>query len=122
VESVESAPAEWWKDNSGAPYQTVVTVRRNGSFVFPVNLEVGFADGSKEQAAWDGDDTWARFTWEKPVRALYAQIDRDQNVQLDTNSFNNSFTVRPDRTARWKLTNYWIFTQQLLAQWLSFLV
>jgi hypothetical protein len=122
VDSVTSGPAEWWKDNDGGPYQTVVTVRRNGSFIFPVNLEVGFSDGSKEQAIWDGKDSWMRFTWEKPVRAVYAQIDRDQNVLLDINSFNNSFTLRADRTARWKLTNYWIFTQQLLAQWLSFLV
>jgi hypothetical protein len=30
--------------------------------------------------------------------------------------------LQSDRTARFKLTNYWVFTQQLLAQWLSFLV
>jgi hypothetical protein len=122
VYSLISGPAEWWKDNNGGPYQTTVTVRRNGSFIFPVNLEVGFSDGSKEQATWDGKDSWARFSWDKPVRAVYAQVDRDDNVLLDINSFNNSFTLRPDRTARFKLTNYWIFTQQLLAQWLSFLV
>jgi hypothetical protein len=122
VASLYSDPAEWWKNSNGEPYLTEVTVRRNGAFVFPVRLEVGFADGSKEETTWDGKDSWARFTWNKPVRAVYAQIDRDQNVLLDVNSFNNSFTLRADRTARYKLTNYWIFTQQLLAQWLSFLV
>jgi hypothetical protein len=49
-------------------------------------------------------------------------VDPDGNDLLDTNSFNNSYTLQRDRTARLKLTNYWIFTQQLLAQWLSFLV
>jgi hypothetical protein len=87
-----------------------------------VKLEVGFEDGSKEQVAWDGKDRWTRFSWDKPSRAVYAQIDPDQNVLLDANSFNNSYTLRSDPTARLKLTNYWVFTQQLLAQWLSFLV
>ena len=104
------------------PYQTSVMVRRKGSFVFPVRLEVGFADGSKEQTTWDGQDRWARFTWDKPSRAVYAEIDADHNVLLDADSFNNSYTVREDRTARLKLTNYWVFAQQLTAQWLSFLL
>ena len=41
-------------------------VRRKGTFLFPVKLEVGFDDGSKEQATWDGEDRWTRFSWDKP--------------------------------------------------------
>jgi hypothetical protein len=123
VDSLTSGSSEWWKDNSaGGPYHTSVVVRRKGSFVFPVNLEVGFADGSKEQATWDGNDRWARFSWDKPSRAVYAQVDPDGNVPLDVDSFNNSYTLQRDRTARLKLTNYWVFAQQLLVQWLSFLI
>ena len=123
VDSVTSGPSEWWKgDSAGAPYHTSVVVARKGSFLFPVKLEVGFADGSKEQATWDGNDRWARFSWDKPSRAVYAQVDPDGNVLLDANSFNNSYTLQRDRTARMKLTNYWVFAQQLLGQWLSFLV
>ena len=122
VDSLTSGPAEWWKENTNGHYETTAMVRRKGAFVFPVNLEVGFADGSKEQVTWDGKDRWARFSWDKPSRAVYARVDRDHNVLLDINSFNNSYTLRPDRTARWKLTNYWVFAQQLLTQWLAFLV
>jgi Peptidase family M1 domain len=124
VDSLTSGSSEWWKDNSagGGPYHTSVVVRRKGSFLFPVNLEVGFADGSKEQATWDGKDRWARFSWDKPSRAVYAQLDPDGNVPLDVDSFNNSYTLQRDRTARLKLTNYWVFAQQLLVQWLSFLI
>jgi hypothetical protein len=123
VDSLTSGSSEWWKDNTaGGPYHTSVVVRRKGSFVFPVNLEVGFADGSKEQATWDGNDRWARFSWDKPSRAVYAQVDPDGNVPLDVDSFNNSYTLQRDRTARLKLTNYWVFAQQLLVQWLSFLI
>jgi hypothetical protein len=123
VDSLRSSPKDWWEANSAqGPYHTDVVVRRNGTFLFPVKLEVGFEDGSKEQIDWDGKDRWTRFSWDKPTRAVYAQIDPDRNVLLDVNSFNNSYTLRSDHTARLKLTNYWVFTQQLLAQWLSFLV
>ena len=123
VDSLHSDPADWWEGKSAAgPFHTSVMVRRKGTFLFPVKLEVGFEDGSKEQAAWDGKNRWTRFSWDKPSRAVYAQIDPDRNVQLDVNSFNNSYTLRSDHTARLKLTNYWVFAQQLLAQWLSFLV
>jgi hypothetical protein len=123
VDSLTSEPADWWKsDDTGGPFHTTVMVRRKGTFVFPVNLEVGFADGSKEQLTWDGKDRWARYSWDKPVRAVYAQVDPDRNILLDVNLFNNSYALRSNRTARYKLTNYWVFAQQLLAQWLTFLV
>ncbi len=123
VASLTSGPSDWWEaNNAGEPYHTSVMLRRKGTFLFPVKLEVGFEDGSKEQATWDGQDRWTRFSWDKPSRAVYAQVDPDRNVLLDVNSFNNSYTLQSDRTARLKLTNYWIFTQQLLAQWLAFMV
>ncbi len=123
VDSVTSEPADSSKNGSaGGPYHTSVMLRRNGTFLFPVKLEVAFADGSKQQAVWDGNDRWARFSWDTPSRASYARLDPDRNVLLDTNFFNNSFSLQRDLTARFKLTNYWVFAQQLLAQWVSFLV
>jgi hypothetical protein len=104
------------------PYHSTLMVRRRGSFTYPVKFEVGFADGSKEQGTWDGQDRWARYSWDKPSRAVYAQIDADHNVLLDVDSFNDSYTLLRDRTARLKLTNYWVFAQQLLAQWWTFLL
>ncbi len=123
VDTLSSEPSEQRKGGSaGESYDTTVVVRRVGSFLFPVKVEVGFADGSREQAIWDGKDRWIRFSWNKPSRAVYAQVDSDSNVLLDVNSFNNSYTLLRDRTARFKLTNYWVFAQQLLGQWLSFMV
>jgi hypothetical protein len=123
VDSLTSEQSEYWKGEDPAGfYHTNVVVRRRGAFIFPVKLEVAFEDGSKEHATWDGEDRWIRFSWDKPSRPVYAQVDADGTVPLDVNSFNNSYTRRPDRTARLKLANYWVFAQQLLAQWVSFLV
>jgi hypothetical protein len=123
IGSLTTEPVEWWQESTKAvPYRTTVVVRRKGTLLFPVKLEVGFADGSKETALWDGKDRWASFAWDKSSKALYAQVDPDNNVSLDADTFNNSYILETHATARSKLTNYWIFTQQLLAQWLSFLV
>lgn len=97
-------------------------VHRGGDFVFPVTLEVRFADGSKQRATWDGSDRWKRFTWDETSEAVSAQIDPDHVVPLDASYFNNSYTLEAHPGARLKLTNYWVFAQQLLSQWLSFLV
>ena len=107
---------------AGLPAHTSVMVERKGGFFLPVHLEVAFADGSKEHATWDGKDRWTRFSWDKASRPVYARVDEDGDVPLDINAFNNSYSVRADRTARLKLTNYWVIAQQLLGQWLSFLV
>jgi Peptidase family M1 domain len=123
VESLTSEPADASKNGSaGGTFHTSVMLRRKGTFLFPVKLEVAFADGSKQQAVWDGNDRWARFSWDTPSRASYARLDPDRDVLLDTNFFNNSYSLQRDLTARAKLTNYWVVAQQLLAQWLSFLV
>src|SRR6202012_5498938 len=60
VDSLTSGPIDWWEVKSTeGPYRTSVMVRRKGTFLFPVKLEVGFDDGSKEQALWDGKERWA---------------------------------------------------------------
>jgi hypothetical protein len=123
VDSLDSDPRNWWESkDSGGPYRTNVVVRRRGNFLFPVTLEVRFADGSRQRAQWDGIDRWKRFTWDSPAKAVSAQIDPDHVVPLDLDLFNNSYTVEAQRTARYKLTNYWVAAEQLLTQWMSFLV
>ena len=52
VDSLTSGPVDWWEGKSAeGPFHTSVTVRRKGTFLFPVKLEVGFEDGSKEQVS-----------------------------------------------------------------------
>jgi hypothetical protein len=122
VDSLTSARRNWWENTDSGPYRTNVVVRRRGSFLFPVTLEVRFADGSRQRAHWDGADRWRRFSWDSPSQAVSAQIDPDHIIPLDVDLFNNSYTAEAHRTARYKLTNYWVAAQQLLAQWVSFLV
>jgi hypothetical protein len=83
-------------------HRTLVVVRRLGEAVFPVDVEVRFADGSKVRERWDGRDRWKAFTYERAAEAVRAEVDPDRVLLLDANFTNNSRTTRPaaDHAAR----------------------
>jgi hypothetical protein len=97
-------------------------VHRKGDLVFPVTLEVRFSDGSKTREHWDGADRWIRYTYVKNAKVVSAEIDPDHQVLLDKNFFNNSYVVAAHGAASWKLANYWMFVEQFMAQFASWLV
>ncbi len=121
VESLTSIPKDPARGAAGG-YHTSVLLRRVGDFSFPVLVEVGFADGGRRWATWDGAGQWRRFSWDLAAKAVYARTDPLHAVTLDANFFNNSYVLEPHPLARLKLANYWVAAQQLLAQWIALLV
>ena len=125
VVEAASEPVKWWKSppkNYPGPWRTIVAVHRKGDFVFPVTLEVRFSDGSKLPEHWDGKDRWIRYTYERNAKVTSAEIDPDHQVLLDSDFFNNSYVVKANRTASWKIANYWMFLEQCMAQIASWIV
>lgn len=125
VVDAASEPVEWWKSppkHYKGPWRTVVAMHRKGDFVFPVTLEVRFSDGSKTREHWDGTDRWIRYTYVKNAKVVSAEIDPDHQILLDSNYFNNSYVVAANGTASWKLANYWMFVEQFMAQFASWLI
>jgi len=70
---------------------------------------------------WDGRDRWVRFSYDRKARVTSAEVDPQHTVRLDKNFFNNSRTEGIDRRATRKLTTYWLFASQYLAQLLAWL-
>ena len=100
---------EWAKANPQAkegtgpfPYLTTLTLRRRGVSV-PETIVVKFADGSTEKVIWDDDLRWARYNWVKPVKAVSASMDPEEQHYLDANKLDDSRTIKADGTAarRW---------------------
>jgi hypothetical protein len=87
-------------------FRTVVVVRRLGEAIFPVGVEVDFANGEKVRQPWNGTDRWKAFTFEKPSPAVSARVDPDHVLLLDVNFTNNSRTLSPSAHAaahKWTL-------------------
>jgi hypothetical protein len=104
-------------------YRTVVVARRIGSGHFPVDVLVTFTDGHQERERWDGQARWQTFTYDRPARAVAAQIDPERVLLLDTSFTNNSRTLTPANAraaTKWSLR--WMVWLQDLLMTTAFLV
>jgi hypothetical protein len=104
-------------------FRTTVTVRRLEAGQFPVDVLVTFSNGEQARQPWDGRSRWNVFTFDRPVKAVSAQIDPERRLLLDTNYTNNSMTLEPatDRAAtKWSLR--WMVWLQDLLMTAAFLV
>jgi Peptidase family M1 domain len=85
------------------PYRTTVVLRRRGAPA-PQTLVVKFADGSSETVRWDDDLRWKRFAWEKPVKAVSAELDPQGQHLLDAARLDNGRSLKPDGRAARRVT------------------
>jgi hypothetical protein len=87
-------------------YRTQVVVRRYGEGIIPVDVRLVLENKEEVRWHWDGRDRWKMFEVEKPVGALFAEVDPDHVLLLDIHPTNNSMTLAPQsaRAARkWSL-------------------
>ncbi len=124
VMSLESSPTNWYEKNPKEKkgetlYESSVMLHRKGDFIFPVEVQMKFEDGSTLREHWDGKDRWTRFSYVKASKVSSAELDPDHTIQLDRNDFNNSRTSELHSAATNKLANFWAFAMQTLSQFLS---
>ncbi len=74
-------------------YKNVVRVERLGSFIFPVELQVVFADGDTVREQWDGREYWKKFVYFRPGKIVSATVDPENKIPLDVRLVNNSRTL-----------------------------
>ncbi len=79
----------------GGRFRTSVVVRRFGEATFPVDVRTTFADGEKTVEHWDGLSRWTAYRYDRPARAVSAEVDPDRVLLLDINYTNNSKTLSP---------------------------
>jgi hypothetical protein len=88
------------------PYVTTVVVQRLGEGTFPVDVVTTFEDGRQVREHWDGRDRRVMYVYERPARALTAQVDPRRVLLLDVNYTNNTRTLAPragEASLKWSL-------------------
>ncbi|MBM3311927.1 MAG: M1 family metallopeptidase [Candidatus Aminicenantes bacterium] len=100
----EAGPAAAAGTKAPAEFRSEVVVWRAGEWVFPQEVEVVFADGTKVRENWDGGERWRKFVYVKPAKVLSAAVDPDFKYLLDINWANNSKRLDPPKAARRKYT------------------
>ena len=100
------------KEEEKALYHSTVHVRRLGEFIFPVELQMIFADGDTVTEKWDGKARWHKFSVTRPSRLLSATIDPENKILLDVQLTNNSRTLEISSRGINKLTARLLFWTQ----------
>ncbi|MGD0306976.1 MAG: M1 family metallopeptidase [Candidatus Acidiferrales bacterium] len=126
VANAHSDPLKWWEPSIGSNpkdevYRTYVSVKRDGDFVFPVDVVVRFDDGSTATEHWDGQERWTRFQYDRKAKVVSAEIDPQTQVTMDRNFFNNSYTLDADARATHKMRNIFVFASEWVSQLLAWL-
>jgi aminopeptidase N len=95
------------KETGDHVFHTLVTARRYGDGMFPVDVKVTYKDGQEQVWTWDGRDRWKMFEADRPSPAVSAEVDARRVLVLDVNRTNNSAALDPagPKAARkWSLT------------------
>lgn len=100
---------------------SIVRVDRLGSMKLPVQVLVHFDNGREKRLYWDGQAGSKFFTLTQPNEVLWAKVDPDQKLVIDTNLNNNSFTTQPYHAPEGKYAVKLLFWVQNWMQWLAWL-
>ncbi len=97
-------------------YNGKVIFHRLGEVQIPQEILITYENGDTSWTRWDGQKRSFEFTSHSPFKIISAQIDPSQKILLDINLNNNSKTLRPSATPKWKYTSKAFFWVQNILQ------
>jgi hypothetical protein len=100
-------------------YRNEVVIERRGTVQMPVEVAIGFADGSETAEWWDGRDRWRRFESMGTQPVEYAIVDPNGKLPLDVDLLNNSRMRSSGTRGVIRLAGRWGFWFQNLMHFLT---
>jgi len=91
-----------------------VGVERVGGICLPVEVLIGFDDGSELRETWDGKDRYRDFEFTGTRKATWAKVDPDNRIDMDVNRLNNSWTEKPLHEPARRMTDKFVFLMQMM--------
>lgn len=79
--------------SDGSGYRSVVTARRLGDGVAPVEVVSTFQDGSRQVEMWDGASDSQRYQYARSSPVVKVEVDPSHKLLLDERWANNSWTA-----------------------------
>ena len=101
--------------------QSTVTVQRNADGQMPVDVRVHFDNGKEVTLFWDGKARQWTFTLTQKADVVWATVDPNQKIYMDTNLNNNSLTLEPSSAPAAKFATKFLFWVENWMQWLAWL-
>jgi Peptidase family M1 domain len=117
--------AQAWKEPASedtAPVRCEVTVERRAPVELPTTVRVTFEDGTVVDEAWDGKDTWKRYSYlrtGKNGRVREARVDPAGVNQLDAAPMNDARSRRATLHPPTALAGFDLYVGQLFTSLLA---
>jgi Peptidase family M1 domain len=114
-----------WKEPASedtAPVRCAVTVERRAPVELPTTVRVTFEDGTVVDEAWDGKDTWKRYSYlraGKKGRVREARVDPAGVNQLDAAPVNDARSRRATPHPPTALAGFYLYVSQLFTSLLA---
>jgi hypothetical protein len=83
-----------------AKYASRVVVYRHGTLQFPVEIELGFDDGTKQLRHWDGSGFTFNVDNVGPAQLVSVNVDPEQRILLDDDRSNNWLSIQSSSLPR----------------------
>ena len=77
------------KERKG-PWESLVTVGRDGDIELPATVVLTFKDGQKATRTWDGAGGWIKYRVTSSSALAKAEVDPERRTVLDRNPWNNA--------------------------------
>lgn len=75
--------------NFKGPWQSLVTVVRDGSIEMPAHVVMTLKDGTKIERTWDGAGDWIKYRVTSSSPLVKAEVDPGRRIVLDRDPWNN---------------------------------
>ena len=102
-------------------YETTVVVRRRGEMYVPVDVAFKFAGKPVERLTWDGRERTRTFTFLRPEKLEWVDVDPDRKVLLDVDWLNNGRRLDSDSRPAVSWAARWMYLVQSLISTLGML-
>jgi hypothetical protein len=98
----KDVPPERSPAKTASEWENEALVTRPGELVVPVDVELRYADGSRQRRTWDGVKRFDRIRTLTSSPLARVTVDPDHKLLVDRNLLNNTLAVAPSGTARTK--------------------
>lgn len=99
-------------------YHGRVLVRRRGTLVFPVDIDIVFDDGAVKREHWDGQGTTFEIPYEGDRKIAHVVVDPEHRVLLDSNLLDNA-RAASSRIVAPRVFSRGVMTTELLMHFLA---
>ena len=110
------------EDVESKKIKSTITLYRLEDMKLPVDIRIGFENGTFRDYKWDGKESAYSIVIEDAYKVNYAEVDPERKIYIDRNFNNNAIHLDRDSSALDKVASQLFVRLQSLLEFISFAI